>query len=104
MVAAQAASRGACAMDGKDKTGQKTPQMTRRRVLMLGAVMTKAAMHDELRDLHAARFAEMAALREMLAVHGPTGHGQLDAALANRMRDSVTEILRLQKVISLIQE
>ena len=78
--------------------------MTRRRVLMLGAVMTKAAMHDELRDLHAARFAEMAALREMLAVHGPTGHGQLDAALANRMRDSVTEILRLQKVISLIQE
>ena len=86
------------------KLGNTPYRSVVRVVRMISAVMTMLAMHDELRDLHAARFAEMAALREMLAVHGPTGHGQLDAALADRMRDSVAEILRLQRIISLIQE
>lgn len=58
-------------------------------------------MHDELRDLHAARFAEISALREMLA---HAGDGTRSAEIAGRMRDSVAEILRLQKIIALIEE
>jgi ferritin-like metal-binding protein YciE len=58
-------------------------------------------MHDELRDLHAARFAEISALREMLVDAGNSSHS---AEIAGRMRDSVAEILRLQKIIALIEE
>jgi hypothetical protein len=68
---------------------------------MITAVMTMTAMHDELRDLHAVRFAEISALREMLV---DAGHGPQSAELAGRMRDSVAEILRLQKMITLIEE
>ena len=71
---------------------------------MLQAVMTVPAMNDELRDLQAAHRAELGALREMLAAHGPTGNGKLDSALADRMRDTVAEILRLQKVIARIDD
>lgn len=67
--------------------------------LMLTAVMTSAT-NNELRDMHAARFAEMAALREML-VHA--GDGEHEEDLAGRMRDAVAEILRLQKIISRIE-
>jgi hypothetical protein len=63
--------------------------------------MTMKAMHDELRDLHAARFAEIAALREMF-VHA--NDGDHAAQLSGRMRDAVSEILRLQKVLTLIEE
>ena len=52
----------------------------------------------ELRDLHAARFAEIAALREMLVEAAPDGDAT--AELSGRMRDSVAEILRLQKLLS----
>jgi ferritin-like metal-binding protein YciE len=55
------------------------------------------AMHNELRDLHAARFAEMAALREMLV---ESSQGENSAAITSRMRDTVAEILRLQKAVS----
>ncbi len=68
---------------------------------ILIAVMTMKAMHDELRDLHAVRFAEISALREMLV---DAGSGTHSADIAVRMRDSVTEILRLQRMITLIEE
>ena len=68
---------------------------------MITAVTTMTAMHDELRDLHAARFAEIAALREMLV---DAGTGEHSAEIAGLMRDSVAEILRLQKIIALIEE
>jgi ferritin-like metal-binding protein YciE len=71
---------------------------------MITAVTTMTNLHDELRDLHAARFAEMAALREMLVIHGSNGNHQLDTATADRMRDTVAEILRLQRAMSLSQE
>ena len=71
---------------------------------MITAVTTMMNLHDELRDLHAARFAEMAALREMLVIHGSNGNHQFDTATANRMRDTVAEILRLQRAMSLSQE
>jgi len=59
---------------------------------------------SELRDLHAARFAEMAALREMLVTAGEENNGPLDGELAGRMRDAVTDILRLQRSIARIGE
>ena len=71
---------------------------------MITAVTTMMNLHDELRDLHAARFAEMAALREMLVIHSSNGNHQLDAATADRMRDTVAEILRLQRAMPLSQE
>jgi hypothetical protein len=68
---------------------------------MITAVTTMMALHDELRDLHAARFAEISALREMLVTNGNGAHS---AEIAGRMRDSVAEILRLQKIIAQIEE
>jgi ferritin-like metal-binding protein YciE len=68
---------------------------------MITAVTTMRAMHDELRDLHAARFAEISALREMLVHCRDDAHS---AHIAGRMRESVAEILRLQKIIALIEE
>lgn len=62
---------------------------------------TIMTMHDELRELHAARFAEIAALREMLV---DAGQGEHADELAGLMRDSVAEILRLQKVIALSEK
>ena len=58
---------------------------------------------NELRDLHAARFAEIAALREMLVDAGSRdGAGEKD--LSGRMREAVTEILRLQRSIARLGE
>jgi hypothetical protein len=71
---------------------------------MISIVTTTMEQNDELRDLHAARFAEMAALREMLVINGSNGNHQFDTATANRMRDTVAEILRLQRAMSLSQE
>jgi hypothetical protein len=71
---------------------------------MIAAVTTMMELHDELRDLHAARFAEMAALREMLVLHGSNENHQFDTTTADRMRDTVAEILRLQRAMSLSQE
>lgn len=68
---------------------------------MITAVTTMTAMHNELRDLHAARFAEISALREMLVT---AADGAPTAEIAGRMRESVAEILRLQKVIAQIEE
>jgi len=59
--------------------------------------MTTTATQSELHDLHAARFAEMAALREMLVEAGDGAH---HADLSDRMRNAVAEILRLQKAMS----
>lgn len=70
----------------------------------LPVVMTMADSSGELRDLHAAHRAELGALREMLAGHGPTGNHRLDTALAERMRDTLAEILRLQKILSRLDE
>ena len=69
---------------------------------MITAVTTMMDMHDELRDLHAARFAEISALREMLVIAGEKNHGPLEGDVAGRMRDGVAEILRLQKIMSCI--
>lgn len=71
-------------------------------MLLLARTMTP--MHHELCEMQAAHRAELGALREMLAAHGPTGHEKLDSALAERMRDTVTEILRLQKIIARLDE
>jgi hypothetical protein len=68
---------------------------------MITAMTTMTAMHDELRYLHAARFAEISALREMLV---NAGDATQSAEIAGLMRDSVAEILRLQKIIALIEE
>ena len=61
-------------------------------------------MHEELRDLHAARFAEMGALREMLVIAGEKNHGPLEGVVTGRMRDAVAEILRLQRSIARLGE
>ena len=58
---------------------------------------------NELRDLHAARFAEMAALREMLVDAG-SRNGAGEEELSGRMREAVTEILRLQRTIARLGE
>lgn len=71
---------------------------------MITAVTTMTAMHEELRDLHAARFAEMGALREMLVIAGEKNHGPLEGVVADRMRDGVAEILRLQRSIARLGE
>ena len=68
---------------------------------MITAVTRMTAMHDELRDMHAARFAEISALREMLVQAGDGAH---TAEIAGMMRDSVAEILRLQRIITQIEE
>ena len=59
---------------------------------------------EELRDLHAARFAEIAALREMLVTAGEHNHGPPDGEMTGRMREAVTEILRLQRSIARLGE
>ena len=59
---------------------------------------------EELRDLHAARFAEMSALREMLVSAAGENSAPLDGELAGRMREAVTEILRLQRSIARLGE
>lgn len=69
--------------------------------MITAVTTTMTAMHDELRDLHAARFAEISALREMLVNAEQAGDS---AEIAGYMRDSVAEILRLQKIIALIEE
>jgi hypothetical protein len=65
---------------------------------------TMTTMHHELSEIQAAHRAELGALREMLAAHGPTGHDKLDNAVAERMRDTVSEILRLQKLIGRLDD
>ena len=67
---------------------------------MITAVTTMTGMHEELRDLHAARFAEIGALREMLVIAGEDSGGQLDGDVAGRMRNAVAEILLLQRSIA----
>ena len=57
-----------------------------------------SATTNELRTLHAARFAEMAALRETLA--GAAEHDETRAALAGRMHEHAAEILRLRKILA----
>jgi diguanylate cyclase (GGDEF)-like protein len=50
---------------------------------MITAVTTMTDLHEELRDLHAARFAEISALREMLVADGDGVHS---AVTADRLR------------------
>lgn len=71
---------------------------------MITAVSTMTAMHAELRDLQAARRAELGALREMLAACGADGDRGTDEVAADRMRDSVAAILRLQKIMARLDE
>jgi len=54
----------------------------------------------ELRDQHAARFAEVAALREMLVDADSGRDSRHEALLSCLMRDAAAEILRLQQIIS----
>lgn len=81
---------------GKSLLGNSPYRCRARANLKLGAVMTTDS-DNELRDLHAARFAELAALREMLVEAGDGSH---PPEAADRMRDAVAEILRLQKIMS----
>ena len=69
---------------------------------MIANTMT-STITSELRDLHAARFAEIAALREMLVDADARG-GAGEAELSGRMREAVTEILRLQRSIARLGE
>lgn len=61
-------------------------------------------MHHELSEVRAAHRAELGALQEMLAAHSSNGHGNLDAATDERMRDTVSAILRLQALIGRLDE
>ncbi len=58
----------------------------------------------ELRDQHAARFAEVAALREMLVDAGSGCDGRREVLLCGLMRDAAAEILRLQQTISRLDQ
>lgn len=73
-------------------------------VVYASLLTTMTTMHHELSEIQAAHRAELGALTEMLATHGPTGHDKLDSAVAERMRDTVSEILRLQKLIGRLDE
>jgi hypothetical protein len=61
-------------------------------------------MKTDMQEAQAAHRAEIAALREMLANHGPSGHVIADHALAARLRSAVTEILRLQNFIARLDD
>ncbi len=58
----------------------------------------------ELRDQHAARFAEVAALRELLVDAGSGCDGRREVILSGLMRDAAAEILRLQQTISRLDQ
>lgn len=58
----------------------------------------------ELRDQHAARFAQVAALREMLVDAGSGCDGRREALLSGLMRDAAADILRLQQTISRLDQ
>jgi hypothetical protein len=57
-----------------------------------------------LRDQHAARFAEVAALREMLVDAGAGCDSRREVLLSGLMRDAAAEILRLQQTISRLDQ
>jgi len=68
---------------------------------MLAAV---TPMYSELREMQAAHRAEVGALREMLAEHRPAEGDNLDPGTSDRMRSTVSNILRLQRLIARLDE
>jgi hypothetical protein len=66
--------------------------------------MTISAMNNELRERRAPHRAQLGALREMLADRSAGENQQLDNTLAGRMRDTVAEILRIQQVLSRLDD
>lgn len=62
------------------------------------------AKHHELCEVQAAHRAEVGALREMLAEHGPADGDTPDAGASDRMRSAVSKILRLQRIIARLDE
>jgi hypothetical protein len=71
---------------------------------MVAGVMTISATKSELHEAQAAYRAEIAALREMLSDHGPTGRVIADHALAARLHSAVPDILRLQNLIARLDD
>lgn len=59
-----------------------------------------ASIDRELDEAQAAHRAQLGSLREMLAQHDPDRCDQLEPGTSERMRNTVAEILRLQRVIA----
>lgn len=70
--------------------------------ILWGRTMNTAT--NDLRDLHAARFAEMAELRELLVTADREPGGDSDVVLTGRMRGAVAEILVLQRDIARLEK
>ena len=66
--------------------------------------MMAEVANQELRELHAACFAEMETLRELLATAGHVAVTQDSACLESRMRTTVAEILLLQRNIAQLEK
>ena len=66
--------------------------------------MMTEVTNQELRELHAARFAEMKALRELLATEAHGSVTQNSAYLESRMRTTVAGILLLQRSIAQLEK
>lgn len=66
--------------------------------------MMTEGRNQELRELHAARFAEMKALRELLASAAHEAVTQERACLDSRMRTTVAGILLLQRNIAQLEK
>lgn len=79
--------------------GDNTPDFPRLRLAIV-QVMKAVSPAAELRELHAARFADISALREMLLADRSRGNGETDPALEDRMRRAVADILLLQRDIA----
>lgn len=58
------------------------------------------SIEQELDEALAAHRAHLGALREMLAQDDPHGCDQLEPGTSERLRNTVAEILRLQRVIT----
>lgn len=59
-----------------------------------------ASIEQELVEAQAAHRAHLGSLREMLAQHDPDSYDQLNRNSSERLRNTVAEILRLQRVIT----
>lgn len=66
--------------------------------------MMTEVTNQELRELHAACFAEMETLRELLATAGHVAVTQDSACLESRMRTAVAGILLLQRNIAQLEK
>ena len=62
------------------------------------------SIERELDEAQSAHRAHLGALREMLAEHSPAEGDNLDANTSERMRSAVSNILRLQRIITRLEQ